>query len=79
MRRHHAEWCMSLGQGQAPTAEALIALRNGLLQSSDLRRVSDLEAQLKSQANLSADASQSLVSLLQVTPFSDYTTNRSSG
>ena len=55
-------------QGRAPATNDIVAARNTLLQSSDLRRVSDLEKQLKGQANLSADASQSLVSLLQVSP-----------
>ena len=53
-------------QGKMPAVSEIVAVRNQLLQSSDLRRVSNLEMQLKSQANLSEDASQSLVSLLQV-------------
>lgn len=36
-----------------------------LLQSPDLRQITDLQQQLDQQENLSADASRSLVSLLQ--------------
>ena len=53
-------------QGQTPTAEQIVTLRNSLLQSTDLRRTSNLESQLRGQLNLSEDASESLVMLLQV-------------
>ena len=52
-------------QGRAPPTDDIMRLRNTLLQSSDLRRVSDLEKQLK-QGSMSDDASKALVSLLQV-------------
>ena len=55
-------------QGKAPTTDDVLTLRTTLLQSPDLRRVSDLEKQLKHQANLTEDASNSLVSLLQARP-----------
>ena len=42
----------------------MLAIRDMLLQSPDLRKVANMETQVK--GNLSDDASQSLVSLLQV-------------
>lgn len=54
------------GQGREPSTQDIVELRNTLLQSNDLRRVSDLEKQLKDQGNLSEDAGRSLVALLQV-------------
>ena len=55
-----------MDQGRVPTADHIIRARNTLLQCSDLRRVVNLEKQLRAQTNLTEDASQSLVSLLQV-------------
>ena len=57
---------MARRQGRAPSTEAIIAVRNKLLQTTDLRRMSNLETQLKGNVNLTDDASQSLISLLQV-------------
>lgn len=49
-----------------PKVDDILTVRNTLLQSPDLRRIADLEQQLKGQSNLSEEASQSLVALLQV-------------
>ena len=48
-----------------PSTGEVLGLRNKLLQSSELRSMSDLEKQLKAQ-DLSAEVSENLVSLLQV-------------
>lgn len=56
----------ALVQSQLPATEDILAVRNTLLQSTDLRRMSNLEKQLKGQMNLTADAQQSLFTLLQV-------------
>lgn len=52
-------------QGQSPDTEDIVAVRNTLLQSTDLRRMQNLEKQLKGQMNLSDAASESLVNMLQ--------------
>ena len=53
-------------QGDIPSTEAILAVRNTLLRSPDLRAISNLEKQLGQQVNLTADASRNLLLMLQV-------------
>ena len=59
-------YCVDGIQGKAASVDNVIALRNSLLQSTNLRSMDNLELQLQQQAKLTHDASRSLVMLLQV-------------
>lgn len=53
-------------QGRLLSPEAVLEVRNSLLESSNLRGATNLEKQLQGQAHISADAGRSLLTLLQV-------------
>ena len=61
-------WLHACPQGMVPTAHDIITVRNGLLQSGDLRAPRDFAQQICSQAGITVEAGRNLMSQLQVAP-----------
>ena len=53
-------------QGDTPSVEQVLKVRNDLLQSADLRAPQDLAKQIQRQKGFTEEAGRSLVSLFQV-------------